>query len=162
MADPIIGAAAIDAEAEAEAEVQSFNMNAANVQGNSVSKTTVATYRRCIKAFKAYTVEHYETSTNKLLADVFNAASGEFVLPMQVEFVEWYLGYLTTRRVPVKARRPAVGDAPPQEKALCVSSFTGVCSAVVGIIIARRFRWMARSQSKCASLSRVTSAPSPT
>jgi len=129
MADPINGGGAI--EAEAEAEVQNFNMNAAHVQGNSVSKTTVATYRRCIKAFKAYTVEHYETSTNKPIADVYNAASGEFVLPMQVEFVEWYLGYLTTRRVPVKARRPAAGAPPPPDKALCVSSFTGICSAVV-------------------------------
>ena len=62
---------------------------------------------------------------------------------MSVQFVEWYLGYLTSRRVipksgrkakksravvPVPAPVPVVAVA---EKPLCVSVFTGVCSAVV-------------------------------
>ena len=136
---------AVAAAADGDQDVQNFNANAANVQSNSVSKKTVKTYQRCIAAFKKYTLEQYENSTHAALSDVFTAATDQFVLPMSVQFVEWYLGYLTSRRVlpksarkakkskrleavPVPAPVPVVAVA---EKPLCVSVFTGVCSAVV-------------------------------
>jgi hypothetical protein len=131
------------AAAAADQEVSNFNANAANIQSNSVSKGTVKTYQRCIAAFKKYTLEQYENSTHDALSNVFTAAADQFVLPMSVQFVEWYLGYLASRRVipksgrkakksravvPVPAPVPVVAVA---EKPLCVSVFTGLCSAVV-------------------------------
>ena len=98
-----------------------------NVQGNRLSRQTEQQYRRYMEIFKVWVQESWAGGY-----DVLNAA-GEFLLPMSKDLVESFLGYLATRRIPVRPARGVAVDPhiPVQSKPLCVSYITGVVSAIV-------------------------------
>ena len=82
-------------------------INAAHaVQGNRLSAATASQYSRHLDSFKSWIESSWRSDAAERQQDLALVLSDsrEFVLPMRVDVVEMFLGYLSSRRVPVRPR----------------------------------------------------------